>query len=77
MPKPVDTERLRQGELGTILGSFLCATPEDAAARIRTYTEGAPVETVFFWASIAGMPEQAVMRHVETICGALAPLLAV
>ena len=52
------------------------ATPEDAAAQIRTYTEGAPVETVFFWASIAGMPEQDVVRHVETICGRLAPLLA-
>ena len=37
---------------------------------------GAPVETVFFWASIAGMPEEAVLRHVETVCRTLAPLLA-
>jgi alkanesulfonate monooxygenase SsuD/methylene tetrahydromethanopterin reductase-like flavin-dependent oxidoreductase (luciferase family) len=76
VPNPVDPERLRQGKLGVILGSFLCATPEDAAAQIRRYTEGAPVETVFLWASIAGMPEQGVLRHVETICGRLAPLLA-
>lgn len=75
-PRPVDPERLRNGEPGAILGSFLHATPEDAAARIRAHTAGAPVETVFLWASIAGMPEDLVARHVETLCTRLAPILA-
>lgn len=75
-PKPVDPERLRRGALGAVLGSFLLATPEDAAAQIRAHTAGAPVETVYLWASIAGMAEDAVTRHVQTICARLAPLLA-
>jgi len=31
---------------------------------------------VFFWASIAGMPEAMVAEHVRTICTELAPRLA-
>jgi alkanesulfonate monooxygenase SsuD/methylene tetrahydromethanopterin reductase-like flavin-dependent oxidoreductase (luciferase family) len=74
-PKPVDPERLRSDTVGGALQSFLCATPEDAAEQIRAHTAGAPVETVFLWASIAGMPEPLVVAHVETICTRLAPLL--
>ena len=39
-------------------------------------TLGAPVETVYFWASIAGMPEEQVAAHVRRICTSLAPKLA-
>jgi hypothetical protein len=58
------------------LGSFTSGTPEEVAQRIRESTAGAPVETVFLWASIAGMSEDAVARTVQTICRRLAPLLA-
>jgi hypothetical protein len=34
------------------------------------------VETIFLWASLAGMPEEMVARHVQTICTRLAPLVA-
>jgi hypothetical protein len=50
-------------------------TPEGMADRLRRRTAGAPVETVFLWASIAGMPEDLVARNVRTICTRLAPLL--
>ena len=46
------------------------------AADVRASTAGAPVETVFFWASIAGMPHDLAARHVRTICAELAPRLA-
>ena len=46
------------------------------AARLRAYVGDAPVETVFFWASVSGMPEVMVARHVRTICTRVAPLLA-
>src|SRR5205807_9779195 len=75
-PRPVDPDRLRTGKLGQQLRYFLHATPEEVAAEIKEFTAGAPVETVFFFTSIAGMPEDMVARHVRTICTRLAPLLA-
>jgi alkanesulfonate monooxygenase SsuD/methylene tetrahydromethanopterin reductase-like flavin-dependent oxidoreductase (luciferase family) len=76
VPRPVDPERLRASEAGRVLGSFLYATPDEAAARIREQTAGTPVEQVFSFTSIAGMPEDMVARHVETVCTKLRPLLA-
>jgi alkanesulfonate monooxygenase SsuD/methylene tetrahydromethanopterin reductase-like flavin-dependent oxidoreductase (luciferase family) len=77
VPRPIDPDRLRQREaLKGPLGYFLLGTPDDVAGRIRGITAGAPVDTIFFWASIAGMPEEDVARHVRTICTKLAPELA-
>ena len=75
-PRPVDPDKLRAREVGAASGYFLHATPEDAAARIRAYAADAPVETVFFFVSIGGMPEELVARHIQTLCIRLAPLLA-
>jgi alkanesulfonate monooxygenase SsuD/methylene tetrahydromethanopterin reductase-like flavin-dependent oxidoreductase (luciferase family) len=76
VPRPVDPDRLRAHDTGRVLGSFLYATPEEASARIREHTAGTPVEQVFSFTSIAGMPEDMVARHVETVCTKLRPLLA-
>ena len=57
------------------LGSFTYGTPEMVAEAIRSLTAGAPVREVFLWASVGGMPEDAVARNVTTICTQLAPLL--
>jgi alkanesulfonate monooxygenase SsuD/methylene tetrahydromethanopterin reductase-like flavin-dependent oxidoreductase (luciferase family) len=76
-PRPVDPERLRtRTESRQPLDHVVYGTPAEVAARVRRDTAGAPVETVFFWASIAGMPEAAVAEHVQTVCRDLAPLLA-
>jgi len=77
-PKPVNTEKLIKRPLGSpgLLGSFLYGTPQDAATKIKGYLAGVPVDTVFFWASIGGMPEEMVARHVQTVCTQLRPLLA-
>ena len=77
VPRPVDPERLRSRETARgPLDRFVYGTPEDVAAELRRSTAGAPVETVFFWASIAGMPHDVAARHVRTVCTGLAPLLA-
>ena len=77
LPKPVDAGKLRtRTESRGPLDRITYGTPDDVAADIIAGTQGAPVETVFLWASIAGMPEEAVVRHVQTICRDLAPLLA-
>jgi len=77
VPRPVDPDRLlrsTKSKGGT--GYFINAVPEDVARRIREATDGIPVKTVYLWASIAGMPEAFVAKHIETICTKLAPLLS-
>jgi alkanesulfonate monooxygenase SsuD/methylene tetrahydromethanopterin reductase-like flavin-dependent oxidoreductase (luciferase family) len=75
-PRPVSPDRLRErGPDAGPLSYYLFGTPEDVAGEIRKLTAGAPVETVWLWASVAGMPEEMVAEHVRTICGRLRPLL--
>jgi alkanesulfonate monooxygenase SsuD/methylene tetrahydromethanopterin reductase-like flavin-dependent oxidoreductase (luciferase family) len=73
---PIEPEQLRAGSTDTLLGYFWCDRPEAVAAKITQYTAGAPVETVLIFASLAGMAEHMVLRHIHTICTRLAPLLA-
>lgn len=76
-PRPVDVERLvnKTGGRGP-LGSFTLGRPQVVADAIRRHAAGAPVDTVFLWASIGGMDDATVMRNIQTICTRLAPLLA-
>jgi alkanesulfonate monooxygenase SsuD/methylene tetrahydromethanopterin reductase-like flavin-dependent oxidoreductase (luciferase family) len=74
-PPPIDPEAWRANGLGPGASHFLLATPEDAAGALLAYADGTPLETVFFWASIAGMPDEMVRRHVHLICEDLAPRL--
>jgi hypothetical protein len=46
------------------------------AQATRTYIADAPVEEIFVWASIAGMPEQMVADHIRRVATRLKPLLA-
>jgi alkanesulfonate monooxygenase SsuD/methylene tetrahydromethanopterin reductase-like flavin-dependent oxidoreductase (luciferase family) len=76
-PRPVDPERLREKDpFQNPIGYFLYGSPEEVAQSIKFAVADAPVETVYLWASIAGMPEDTVVRNVQTICTRLAPLLA-
>jgi hypothetical protein len=77
VPRPIDLDRLLESEpFRGPLGYFIHGTPEDAAQKIKIAVADAPVEVVYLWASIAGMPEDVVVRNVHTICTRLAPLLA-
>ena len=77
VPRPADPQRLRtRGPEAGPLSYFLVGTPEQVAAQIRAYAGGAPVQTVWLGASVAGMPEELTARHVQTICTRLGPLLA-
>lgn len=75
-PRPIDLNRVVNSTQAGLLGSFTYGTPELVADQIRLATAGAPVDTVFLWASIGGMAEDVVIRNIETICTRLAPLLA-
>lgn len=73
---PVDPARLLDREPRSPLGYFFHGTPETVAAKILDYTAGAPVDTVYLWAGLAGMGPELVTRHITTIATRLAPLLA-
>jgi alkanesulfonate monooxygenase SsuD/methylene tetrahydromethanopterin reductase-like flavin-dependent oxidoreductase (luciferase family) len=77
VPRPVDPEKLRSRKSrGGPLDAVMYGTPEEMADKIKEETAGAPVEEVFLWASLAGMPEANVAKGIQTICAKLAPLLA-
>jgi len=75
-PKEITVEKLRGGaaQKGQIPG-LRVLTPTDAVSAIREATEGSPVEHVYLWASVAGMPDDLVERHVELTCTQVAPNL--
>lgn len=77
IPRPVDPDRIRaESNLGKVLGAFRHATPEDFAKAVRDYVADAPVEEIFIFASIAGMPEQMVADQIRLLATRLKPLLA-
>lgn len=75
-PKEITVEKLRGGaaQKGQIPG-LRVLTPADAVAAIREATDGSPVEHVYLWVSVAGMPDDLVDRHVELTCTQVAPNL--
>ncbi|MBW1882276.1 MAG: LLM class flavin-dependent oxidoreductase [Deltaproteobacteria bacterium] len=75
-PRPIDPEKWRQpGPDGAPpqIGVF---TPAAAAAMIREWLAGTPAVEIYFWSSIAGMPEDLARRHVELVCTELRVALA-
>ncbi|MEB3071716.1 LLM class flavin-dependent oxidoreductase [[Mycobacterium] vasticus] len=74
-PRPIDPERSRAAGLTSAMGGLLYGTPDDVAATIAKHTIGIPARTVFLWASLGGMDEATTIRHVQTICQQLAPML--
>lgn len=74
-PRAVDPDRIRTKEPRAYIDYFFHETPTAMVERVRDYTAGAPVETVYFWASLGGMSEARARENVEMICNKLAPLL--
>lgn len=75
LPRTVDPRELLSRDPRGPLGYFWFGTPEEIAAKIRAYVGSAPVETVYLWASLGGMPPEATAAHVRAVCTQLAPLL--
>lgn len=76
VPRPLDPEKSRAMGLSPAMGSLLFGTPEEVAVQIKAYVAGAPVETVYAWASPGALPFDMAARHVELLCTKLAPLIA-
>ncbi|MET8676808.1 LLM class flavin-dependent oxidoreductase [Streptomyces sp. NPDC004647] len=74
-PPLIRAEELRNRDPDGPWGMLEILTPEDAATRITDLTRGLPVTQLIFWASVAGMPDDLVVRNIELISQALPPLL--
>ena len=75
-PKEITVERLRGGitAAGQIPGLRVLSAA-DAVEAIHAATVDAPVEHVYLWASVAGMPDDLVERHVQLLCTEVRPQL--
>jgi alkanesulfonate monooxygenase SsuD/methylene tetrahydromethanopterin reductase-like flavin-dependent oxidoreductase (luciferase family) len=73
---PVDPKSLRRAEPEALPPALDVVTPQDAVERLTKWLGPLPVVDVYFWDSIAGMPDDLADRHVELVASRLAPALA-
>ncbi len=74
--EPVDPETLRRAQPEALPPALDVVTAEDAIERLTSWLAPLPVADVYFWDSIAGMPDDISERHVELVASRLAPALA-
>ncbi|HEY8982974.1 MAG TPA: LLM class flavin-dependent oxidoreductase [Streptomyces sp.] len=75
-PPPIQPEELIRGvDPDGPWGVLEILTPDAAAERIRRTVRDLPVRHLIFWASIAAMPDDLVVRNIELLSQKLAPLL--
>ncbi|MGE4650761.1 MAG: LLM class flavin-dependent oxidoreductase [Myxococcota bacterium] len=70
-PRTATADDVRAGLDGRHSGAFQVLSVDEAAEQIGERCAGLPVEDVFLWASIAGMPDTLVERHIELTSGPL------
>jgi alkanesulfonate monooxygenase SsuD/methylene tetrahydromethanopterin reductase-like flavin-dependent oxidoreductase (luciferase family) len=71
----VDPDELRTSGL-PILPRFDVVTPQQAIDRLRPWLGSLPVRHVYFWASIAGMPNDLADRHMALLARDVVPAFA-
>ncbi len=76
-PSPVTADKLRTArhDHTTVLSPLEVLTPDQTVAWLRTKVQGLPVEEVFCWASVGGMPHDLVQRHLELWLGEVRPAI--
>ncbi|HUP72094.1 MAG TPA: LLM class flavin-dependent oxidoreductase [Acidimicrobiales bacterium] len=67
-PSLITPEKLREGRSKPgVIPPIEVLDPTDAVTRLRQLTDGVPAEEIYLWASIAGMPDDIVHRHIELL----------
>ncbi|MGE4425569.1 MAG: LLM class flavin-dependent oxidoreductase [Solirubrobacteraceae bacterium] len=72
----VDVEALRGPARQALPPAFDVVTPAEAIRRLTAWLSPLPVEQIYLWESVAGMPDDLADRHVELVATHLAPALA-
>lgn len=75
--RPVDPEavRMRRPRGFTSQDYFVHGSPGEVADFVHEFTAGAPVDNVYFWASLPGMTAEQIARNIRVIGEQVAPLL--
>ena len=55
--------------------NFDVVTPDEAIRRLTEWMSDLPIAHVLIWSSIAGMPDDLVMRHIELLSTKVTPAL--
>jgi alkanesulfonate monooxygenase SsuD/methylene tetrahydromethanopterin reductase-like flavin-dependent oxidoreductase (luciferase family) len=74
-PVRVDPEELRTSG-DPVLPLFDVVTPDEAIRRLRRWLAPLPATQVYFWLSIAGMPDDISDRHMELLARWVVPAFA-
>jgi alkanesulfonate monooxygenase SsuD/methylene tetrahydromethanopterin reductase-like flavin-dependent oxidoreductase (luciferase family) len=72
---PLDVDSHRGAVDQALPPSFDVVTPDEAVRRLRPWLATLPVDHIFLWESIAGMPSDLANRHVELVATRLRPAL--
>jgi alkanesulfonate monooxygenase SsuD/methylene tetrahydromethanopterin reductase-like flavin-dependent oxidoreductase (luciferase family) len=71
---PIEPNDLRSPSI--LPPSFDVVTADEAISRLRDSLADLPVAHVYLWASIAGMPDKLVDRHIELLATKVAPAVS-
>jgi alkanesulfonate monooxygenase SsuD/methylene tetrahydromethanopterin reductase-like flavin-dependent oxidoreductase (luciferase family) len=69
----LSADDMRSAGPAMLMPSFDVVTPDEAVRRMRAWLADLPVLDVYFWDSIAGMPDDLVDEHVELLAREVAP----
>ena len=75
-PRALTAEEVREGRGSGAVGALQILTSDEAVARIAGICDGLPVEHLYLWASVGGMPEDLVERQLELIVDEVQPALS-
>jgi alkanesulfonate monooxygenase SsuD/methylene tetrahydromethanopterin reductase-like flavin-dependent oxidoreductase (luciferase family) len=67
-PPPVDPERWRRPDRSGGPPRLGVLGVDEAVEMLRGWLPRMPAREIFFWSSIAGMPDELARRHVELVC---------
>jgi alkanesulfonate monooxygenase SsuD/methylene tetrahydromethanopterin reductase-like flavin-dependent oxidoreductase (luciferase family) len=67
-----DKVRAQRGRPGFVPPILVC-TPGEAVTRLHEVAQQVPVDEVYCWASVAGMPDDLAARHVELLATQVRP----
>lgn len=74
-PRLLSEDEVREGRGSGVIGALSVLTPDDAVARIRSVAGAAPVEHLYLWASIGGMPDDMVEEQAALLVDVVQPAL--
>lgn len=75
-PRMLTEDEVREGRGSGVIAPLRILTPDEAVAEIASICDGLPVEHLFFWASIGGMPEDLVEAQMDLVIDRVQPGVA-